>query len=81
MRRLSIALAFCLATAGSALAQNKEPLLLRDMGSFHVGGRVIEVTGQPADLANLVCFLASPLARYITGTVIPVDGGLRRYQF
>ena len=37
--------------------------------------------GQPEDLANLVCFLASPLARYITGTVIPVDGGLRRYQF
>jgi 3-oxoacyl-[acyl-carrier protein] reductase len=37
--------------------------------------------GQPEDLANLVLFLASPLARYITGTVIPVDGGLRRYQF
>jgi 3-oxoacyl-[acyl-carrier protein] reductase len=37
--------------------------------------------GQPEDVANLVCFLASPLARYITGTVIPVDGGLRRYQF
>ncbi len=37
--------------------------------------------GQPEDIAHLVCFLASPLARYITGTVIPVDGGLRRYQF
>jgi len=37
--------------------------------------------GQPEDIANLVCFLASPLARYITGTVIPVDGGLRKYQF
>lgn len=37
--------------------------------------------GEPADIAELVCFLASPLARYITGTVIPVDGGLRRYQF
>jgi 3-oxoacyl-[acyl-carrier protein] reductase len=37
--------------------------------------------GQPADIANLVCFLASPCARYITGAVIPVDGGLRRYQF
>ena len=37
--------------------------------------------GQPEDLANLVCFLASPKARYITGAVIPVDGGLRRYQF
>jgi 3-oxoacyl-[acyl-carrier protein] reductase len=37
--------------------------------------------GHPADIANLVCFLVSPLARYITGAVIPVDGGLRRYQF
>jgi 3-oxoacyl-[acyl-carrier protein] reductase len=37
--------------------------------------------GRPEDIAQLVCFLASPLARYITGTVIPVDGGLRRYQF
>ena len=37
--------------------------------------------GQPEDLANLACFLASPKARYITGAVIPVDGGLRRYQF
>jgi 3-oxoacyl-[acyl-carrier protein] reductase len=37
--------------------------------------------GEPEDMANIVCFLASPLAGYITGTVIPVDGGLRRYQF
>jgi 3-oxoacyl-[acyl-carrier protein] reductase len=37
--------------------------------------------GKPEDIASLVCFLASPLARYITGTVIPVDGGMRRYQF
>jgi 3-oxoacyl-[acyl-carrier protein] reductase len=37
--------------------------------------------GQPEDLANLVVFLASQKARYITGAVIPVDGGLRRYQF
>ena len=37
--------------------------------------------GEPADIAHLVCFLASPLAGYITGAVIPVDGGLRRYQF
>jgi 3-oxoacyl-[acyl-carrier protein] reductase len=37
--------------------------------------------GKPEDIANLVCFLVSPRARYITGAVIPVDGGLRRYQF
>jgi 3-oxoacyl-[acyl-carrier protein] reductase len=37
--------------------------------------------GNPEDLAVLAVFLASPLAAYITGAVIPVDGGLRRYQF
>jgi len=37
--------------------------------------------GEPEDLAALAIFLASPVARYITGTVIHVDGGLRRYQF
>jgi 3-oxoacyl-[acyl-carrier protein] reductase len=37
--------------------------------------------GEPEDLAVVAVWLASPLARYVTGTVIPVDGGLRRYQF
>ena len=37
--------------------------------------------GEPEDIAHLVCFLASDRAAYITGAVIPVDGGLRRYQF
>ena len=37
--------------------------------------------GEPEELAALVVFLASPRAQYITGAVIPVDGGLRRYQF
>lgn len=31
--------------------------------------------GARSDVANLVMFLASPWAAYITGTVIPVDGG------
>jgi hypothetical protein len=46
MRRLVLALAFGL-IPGSALAQSKEQIALRAMGSFHVGGRYIEVKGQP----------------------------------
>lgn len=32
--------------------------------------------GQPSDIAGVVGFLASNEARYITGAVIPIDGGL-----
>ena len=37
--------------------------------------------GEPEELATLAVYLASPLASYITGAVLPVDGGLRRYIF
>lgn len=37
--------------------------------------------GEPEELAALAVFLASPVACYITGTVIPVDGGLRKYAY
>ena len=33
-------------------------------------------TGKPEDVANLVVFLASDLASYITGEVINISGGL-----
>lgn len=31
--------------------------------------------GQPRDIANVCLFLASPLADYVTGVVLPADGG------
>jgi 3-oxoacyl-[acyl-carrier protein] reductase len=34
--------------------------------------------GAPHEIADVVCFLASDRAAYVTGTVIPVDGGLTR---
>jgi 3-oxoacyl-[acyl-carrier protein] reductase len=34
--------------------------------------------GATSEVADVVCFLASERAAYLTGTVIPVDGGLTR---
>ncbi|HEY6899492.1 MAG TPA: SDR family oxidoreductase, partial [Puia sp.] len=34
--------------------------------------------GKPEELAALVAFLCSPLAGYITGTTIQIDGGATR---
>ena len=36
----------------------------------------LNALGQPDDIANAALFLASPAARYITGQVITVDGGM-----
>jgi meso-butanediol dehydrogenase/(S,S)-butanediol dehydrogenase/diacetyl reductase len=32
---------------------------------------------EPAEVADVICFLAGPDARFVTGVVLPVDGGLR----
>ena len=35
--------------------------------------------GEPEDLACLVVFLSSPVAKYITGELLHVDGGMKRF--
>ncbi|MFS2002477.1 SDR family NAD(P)-dependent oxidoreductase [Duganella sp. CT11-25] len=45
---------------------------LPGFNAFHPLGR----NGQPADIAEAILFLASPNASWITGTVLPVDGGV-----
>lgn len=37
--------------------------------------------GEPEDIAGMAVFLVSPKARYITGSVAVVDGGLRKFAF
>lgn len=37
--------------------------------------------GEPEDMGYLITFLASPLARYITGEIIHVDGGMKKFAF
>ncbi len=38
--------------------------------------QVLPISGQPQDIANAVAFLASDEARFITGALLVVDGGL-----
>jgi 3-oxoacyl-[acyl-carrier protein] reductase len=53
-------------TAGLSVDLRAELLRRIPLGSF----------GQPEDVAEAALFLASPAARYLTGQVLTVDGGL-----
>ncbi len=46
---------------------------LKEAADYIPLGRV----GDPSDIADVVLFLASPAARYITGQAIVVDGGIQ----
>src|SRR5471030_3387137 len=46
-RSLNVIVAATLAAALTATANAGEPIALRDMGSFHVGGRLVEISGKP----------------------------------
>jgi hypothetical protein len=43
----SAVLAAVLTAIVSVAANAAEPIALRDMGSFHVGGRLVEISGKP----------------------------------
>jgi NAD(P)-dependent dehydrogenase (short-subunit alcohol dehydrogenase family) len=48
------------------------PNVMQDLAVWYPLGRV----GQPEDIANAALFLASDAASWITGVLLPVDGGL-----
>ena len=61
-------LADTLQTPATAMLRGRDPAMVRHwspLGHF----------GQPDEYADVVVFLASELSRYVTGHVIPVDGG------
>jgi len=49
---------------------------LETMGEQIKKGVPLKRIGEPADMAGAAVYLSSPAASYITGVVIPVDGGI-----
>lgn len=52
-------------SSANAQAQDSDPL----------GQQLLARRGRPRDIANAACFLLSDAAAFITGAVLPVDGG------
>jgi NAD(P)-dependent dehydrogenase (short-subunit alcohol dehydrogenase family) len=66
---------------GFVLGEQNRALLVRDDGGLTDRGSAIVARtplgrlGEPDDVASTVLWLASPASRFVTGAVVPVDGG------
>jgi NAD(P)-dependent dehydrogenase (short-subunit alcohol dehydrogenase family) len=71
---------------GFFVGDQNRALLLRPDGTPTERGRtIVEHTplgrlGEPADLVSTVVWLCSPGARFVTGVVVPVDGGFSAFS-
>ena len=54
------------------LSKDEVAKVLPTFNAFHPFGRI----GQPGDVAGAILFFASDQSAWITGTILPVDGGV-----
>ncbi len=50
-------------------------ITLEEMKALFIEGAGVERFGEPEEIADLMAFLLSPAARWMTGTVLRMDGG------
>jgi NAD(P)-dependent dehydrogenase (short-subunit alcohol dehydrogenase family) len=60
---------------GAGLSEDEKAAMMEKVRAFLLSRQPLQLQGVPGDVAETVLFLATDRSRYITGTVIPVDGG------
>lgn len=76
----AIAPGFFLTHQNRFLLTNQETGELSARGQAIISHTPMARFGHPADLVGAALWLASPAARFVTGAVIPVDGGFNAYS-
>lgn len=65
----------CIAPGFIVTDLNREMWQLPEMQAWLKGVQAMPRTGTPEEIATVAVFLSSPASNYVTGQVIPVDGG------
>jgi NAD(P)-dependent dehydrogenase (short-subunit alcohol dehydrogenase family) len=63
-------------TVGAGLPEDEKAELLKSVRAFLISRQPLQRQGTTKDLANAVFYFASELSSFVTGTVLPVDGGM-----
>jgi NAD(P)-dependent dehydrogenase (short-subunit alcohol dehydrogenase family) len=61
---------------GAGLPEDEKTELLKAVRAFLISRQPLQRQGTTKDLANAVFYFASDLSSFVTGTVLPVDGGM-----
>jgi NAD(P)-dependent dehydrogenase (short-subunit alcohol dehydrogenase family) len=65
---------------GIVLTPRAQGTLPPPVQEIFVSNTLVHRLGRPGDIAAVVCFLASDASGYLTGQIIPVDGGHSAHQ-
>ena len=60
---------------GADLSDEERSAMMERVRSYLMARQPVQIQGTPDDVAEAVIFLGTDRSRYITGTVLPVDGG------
>ena len=61
---------------GVGLSEEEKAAMMEKVRAFLIDRQPIKLQGKPSDIAEAVLYFATDASRFVTGTVIPVDGGL-----